>query len=192
VSPEGNSIFSATSVYIGKDLVVNVTVSAIDPISDEKFTYFKDNLFKTFVFNEGFKYIENNSPNNVSKALTTGLVSGLFMSILALVVIMVRRDKKNTKDSQLNNGHNKPKVRSIDNLKNIFYKIKESKLTKIIGIIVFLCLVIYVLYFVTSKPKRITKECIENAVAKAVKNHGDQSDVRYYYWKCEKEHGIRD
>ncbi len=192
VSPEGNPAFSVASVHIGKDLMVNVTISAIDPISDERLTYFKDNIFNTFVFNKGFKYIENNSSNNVSKALTAGLVSGLFMSTLALVVIMVRRDKKDVKDSQLSNGHNKPKVKNIDSLKNIFYKVKKSRLTKIFGIMVFFCLVIYLLYFAISKPKRITKECIENAVAKAVKNDGDQSDVRYYYWKCEKEHGIKD
>ena len=48
----------------------------------------------------------------------------------------------------------------------------------------------FAFYWYSYRPYQISKLCIQIGVDAANTRHGDQSDARYYFWKCQKQHGI--
>jgi hypothetical protein len=57
-----------------------------------------------------------------------------------------------------------------------------------------LCLLIVVgvfsFYWYSYRPYVVSKGCIQTALENAKGVDGDQTDARYFFWKCEKQHGI--
>jgi len=57
-----------------------------------------------------------------------------------------------------------------------------------------LCLLIIVgvfsFYWYSYRPYEVSKECIKTALEKATHIEGDQTDARYFFWRCERERGI--
>lgn len=51
---------------------------------------------------------------------------------------------------------------------------------------------LFVFYWFEIRPINITKLCIQSAQDYVYKNDGDQTDMRYWFWKCEKQHGFNE
>ena len=67
-------------------------------------------------------------------------------------------------------------------------KLKEYK-----GIIIIvLVLILGTFYWYSYRPTHITKLCITFAIDKAKEIEGDQTDARYFFWKCQKQYGLTD
>lgn len=47
-------------------------------------------------------------------------------------------------------------------------------------------------YWYSVRPYQVTKFCIQTATDRATEINGDQTDARYLFWKCQKQHGIVD
>ena len=56
--------------------------------------------------------------------------------------------------------------------------------------ILILVLVIFSFYWFEIRPMNINKHCIAWAKEKTESFSGEQSDVRYFFWKCTKEYGL--
>ncbi len=59
-------------------------------------------------------------------------------------------------------------------------------------ILVMLIILGFSFYWFLYYPYHVTKLCIESAVNKTNTQWGDQTDVRYYFWKCQKQYGLTD
>lgn len=59
-----------------------------------------------------------------------------------------------------------------------------------LGLIILVVMIFGVLfYWYSYRTYYINKLCISSAMER-VKGGGDQTDVRYFFWKCQKEHGL--
>lgn len=59
-------------------------------------------------------------------------------------------------------------------------------------ILILLIILGFSFYWYSYRPYNITKLCIISAVVKANEIKGDQTGARYYFWKCQKQHGLTD
>lgn len=57
-----------------------------------------------------------------------------------------------------------------------------------------LCLAVVILalgfYWYSYRPYAVAKTCIQVALDRANEVQGDQTDARYFFWKCQRQHGI--
>ncbi len=65
-------------------------------------------------------------------------------------------------------------------------KVKQYKYIILIGIIV----LGFSFYWYEIRQVNIKKDCIEKAVQETIDKGGDQTDVRYRFWKCSNEKGL--
>ena len=65
---------------------------------------------------------------------------------------------------------------------------KNNKL--ILKILVVILIIIFLFYWYEIRPIGIRKDCIQFADDKATSVQGDQTDVRYFYWKCLAQKGL--
>lgn len=56
--------------------------------------------------------------------------------------------------------------------------------------ILILAMIILGLYWYEYRPMRVKQHCISWAAEKAKSSSGDQTDVRYFFWKCSNDYGI--
>lgn len=59
-------------------------------------------------------------------------------------------------------------------------------------VISFLIILVLMGYWFCYRPYQDTKVCIQQALSQANKVDGDQTDAHYFFWKCQKEHGVAD
>lgn len=55
-----------------------------------------------------------------------------------------------------------------------------------LGVVIFGVLFCWYSY----RPYYVTKLCFASAVNKVIEIEGDQTDMRYFLWKCQKQHGL--
>jgi len=58
--------------------------------------------------------------------------------------------------------------------------------------IILLILIIlgFIFYWYSYRPYYITKLCITFVIDKVKEIEGDQTDMRYFFWKCQKQYGL--
>lgn len=66
------------------------------------------------------------------------------------------------------------------------HKFKEYKYIVLIALII----LGFIFYWYSYRPYYINKLCINFSINKVTENGGDQTDVRYFFWKCQKQHGL--
>ena len=67
-------------------------------------------------------------------------------------------------------------------------RIKEHKFIILIALII----LGFAFYWYSYRPTQIVKLCIKVAYERAIEANGDnaQRDVRYFFWKCQKQNGL--
>ena len=64
---------------------------------------------------------------------------------------------------------------------------KLKKYKYVILVVIFLA---FAFYWYSYRPYNISKLCMNIALEKIKEIAEDQIDVRYFFWKCQKQHGI--
>lgn len=57
-------------------------------------------------------------------------------------------------------------------------------------ILITLIILSFAFYWYSYRPSRVSKLCMTYAMTRVTERGGDQSDVRYFFWKCQKEYGL--
>ena len=65
----------------------------------------------------------------------------------------------------------------------------NTKITERV-ILLSVLLIAFCFYWYEVREVQIKKNCIESAVQETKEKNGDQSDVRYRFWKCSNQHGL--
>jgi hypothetical protein len=65
-----------------------------------------------------------------------------------------------------------------------------SKKIKVFITVSIFVILAFTFYWYSFRPYQISKTCIEVAVSTANQRGGSQTDARYLFWKCQKQHGI--
>lgn len=66
----------------------------------------------------------------------------------------------------------------------------KNKLNIYIITILSLTLLVLIFYWYSYRPSQITKLCMKVSMDRVQELNGDQVDARYFFWKCQKQHGI--
>ena len=71
----------------------------------------------------------------------------------------------------------------------------ERNKGKIFLMVALLIIMSAAFYWYSFRPYLVTKECISTSMEivkelREEKGSGDQTDVRYFFWRCQKEHGL--
>lgn len=45
-------------------------------------------------------------------------------------------------------------------------------------------------YWYSYRPYHITKLCMDSSMKRVTEITGDQTDARYFFWKCQKQYGL--
>ena len=65
-------------------------------------------------------------------------------------------------------------------------KIKEHKFIILIALIILGS----AFYWYSYRPYYVTKLCITASINRATEIEGDQTDARYFFWKCQRQNGL--